>query len=62
MKIRSLPDKQLGPLTRQVVKISPGHYVLQGDELSIAGDWTITLAVRTSDFTEERTTFTVPIT
>ena len=57
----SLPSKDLGPITRQVVKISTGHYVLEGDELSLAGDWTITLAVRTSDFTEERTTFQVPV-
>ena len=57
----SLPAKQLGPLTRQVVKISPGHYVLEGDEMSIGGDWTVTLAVRTSDFTEERTSFVIPI-
>jgi copper transport protein len=57
----SLPEKDLGPVTRQVVKISPGHYVLEGDELSLAGAWTITLAVRTSDFSEERTTFQVQI-
>lgn len=57
----SLPAKQLGPLTRQVVKISPGHFVLEGDEMSIGGEWTITLGVRTSDFTEERTTFVIPI-
>jgi hypothetical protein len=57
----SLPSKDLGPITRQVVKVSTGHYVLDGDELSLAGDWTITLAVRTSDFTEERTTFQVPV-
>jgi copper transport protein len=57
----SLPSKDLGPITRQVVKVSTGHYVLDGDELSLAGDWNITLAVRTSDFTEERTTFQVPI-
>jgi len=57
----SLPAKDLGPITRQVVKLSPGHYVVDGDELSLAGDWTITLSVRTSDFTEERTTFPVTI-
>ena len=57
----SLPEKDLGPITRQVVKLSPGHYVVDGDELSLAGDWTITLSVRTSDFAEERTTFPVTI-
>lgn len=57
----SLPEKGLGPITRQVVKISPGHYVLEGDEMSLAGTWTVTLAVRTSDFSEERTTFPVSI-
>jgi len=57
----SLPARDLGPITRQVLKLSPGHYVLEGDELSLAGDWTIVLAVRTSDFTEERTSFAVNI-
>ena len=58
----SLPAKDLGPITRQVLKLSPGHYVLEGDELSLAGDWTIVLSVRTSDFTEERSSFSVTIT
>jgi copper transport protein len=57
----SLPEKQLGPITRDVVKIAPGHYVLVGDELSLAGQWTVTVAVRVSDFTEQRNSFQVPI-
>ena len=57
----SLPDKDLGPITRQVAKVSPGHFILEGDELSLAGDWTITLVARTSDFSEERTSFGVHV-
>jgi len=57
----SLPSRDLGPLTRQVLKISPGHFILEGDELSLPGEWTVTIGVRTDDFTEQRTSFTVPI-
>jgi copper transport protein len=58
----SLPSADLAPITRQVVKSGPGRFVLQGRELSLAGTWTVTLAVRTGDFTEQRTSFEVPIT
>ncbi len=57
----SLPSADLGPITREVLKAGPGHYVIEGTELSIAGEWTITLSARTGDFTEQRTDFQVSI-
>jgi len=57
----SLPEAGIDPIREQVVKIAPGHFVLDGNDLALPGDWTVTLAVRTDDFTEERTSFTVPV-
>jgi copper transport protein len=57
----SLPSADLAPITRQVVKSGPGQFVLSGREMSLAGTWTLTVAVRTGDFSEQRTSFEVPI-
>ena len=57
----SLPSADLGPITRDVVKTGPGTFASTGRDLSIAGDWTIVVTVRTGDFTEQRVEFTVPI-
>lgn len=57
----SQPSAGLEPITRQVPASAPGVFVIQGNELSIPGTWTITLAVRTGDFTEQRTSFEVPV-
>jgi copper transport protein len=57
----SQPSAGLEPITRQVPASEPGVFVIQGNELSIPGTWTITIAVRTSDFTEQRTSFEVPV-
>src|SRR5581483_4564183 len=37
----SLPANQLGPLTRQPCVAGPGHYQLNGGDLSLPGTWTI---------------------
>lgn len=58
----SLPSEDLAPITRQVVKVGPGHFISQGPEFSLPGTWTVTLVVRTGDFSERRTSFEVPIT
>ena len=57
----SLPSAQLGPITRQVIKSGPGRFVLEGPELSLRGAWDVTLKVRTGDFTQEQSSFQVPI-
>ena len=51
----------LAPITRRVPSSEPGVFVITGNELSIPGTWTIAVAVRTGDFTEQRTSFDVPI-
>jgi copper transport protein len=57
----SLPDAELGPISREVVKTGPGSFVMQGAELSIPGAWQVTLVVRPSDFREVRSPFTVEV-
>ena len=57
----SQPSAGLEPITRQVPASEAGVFVIQGNELSIPGTWTITIAVRTGDFTEQRTSFEVPV-
>ncbi|MCU0311744.1 MAG: copper resistance protein CopC/CopD [Acidimicrobiales bacterium] len=57
----SLPAAGLGPIAREVVKVGPGSFVLEGSELSIPGEWEIDLVVRPSDFRELRTPFAVEI-
>jgi methionine-rich copper-binding protein CopC/putative copper export protein len=54
----SLPAKDLGPFTREFVKAGNGHFILENiNDLSIAGDWQVTLLVRVSDFDQERVEF-----
>jgi copper transport protein len=58
----SLPSANLSAISRQTAKAGPGHFIYTGPELSIAGTWTVTFVARTSDFSEQRTQFQVPIT
>ncbi len=54
----ALPAKDLGPFTREFVKAGTGHFILENiNDLSIAGDWQVTLLVRVSDFDQERVEF-----
>lgn len=57
----SQPSAGLEPITRQVPVSEPGVFTIQGNEFSIPGTWTVTIAVRTGDFTEQRTSFEVPV-
>ena len=57
----SLPDQGIGPITREVVKIAPGRFTTTGPEFSLPGTWIVTVGVRTGDFSQQRTSFEVPI-
>lgn len=57
----SQPSAGVAPITRQVLASEPGVFVIDGNELSVAGTWTISVAVRTGDFSEQRTSFEVPV-
>jgi copper transport protein len=56
-----LPSANLGPIERELEAFSEGHYIYEGGDLSIPGEWTITVVSRVSRFEEERSPFQVPI-
>ncbi len=56
-----LPEKAIDKIELEATKAGPGHYVMSGAALGVAGDWTIEVAARVSDFDEYRTEVEVPI-
>ena len=54
----AVPAQDVGPLVREPVRAGPGHFVLVGTDLELAGDWTLTLTVKPDRFTEQRATVT----
>ena len=57
----SLPEKQLGPIDREPVKVAPGHYQLLSSDLLYPGTWTIAIKARLSRFEETSASFEVPV-
>ena len=57
----SLPAAELGPLERKPFVAGPGHYQLNGPDLSIAGTWTIQIVGRVDRFDQYTATFRVPV-
>jgi copper transport protein len=56
-----MASEDIGPIVARGRKLAPGHYVIQGHQLSVPGDWTIEVVARTSRFEEERTTFPLTV-
>jgi copper transport protein len=56
-----LPARGIAPIELEPRKAGPGHYVIGGAPLSPAGDWTLEVVSRVSEFDEYRTDFEVPI-
>jgi copper transport protein len=57
----SLPSAELGPIDRTTVLAGPGHFQLDGGDLSVAGEWTIVVKARIDRFTEETATVKVDV-
>lgn len=57
----ALPAEDVGPLERTPVRAGPGHFQLVATELSLSGDWDITVTVKPDRFTEQSATVTVPV-
>jgi copper transport protein len=57
----ALPEKQIAKIALEPHVAGPGHYVVDGASLGVAGEWTIEATVRVSDFIEYARPFTVPI-
>jgi copper transport protein len=56
-----LPEKAIERIELEATKAGPGHYVVSGAALGVAGDWTVEVAARVSDFDEYRTKVEVPV-
>ncbi|MBX3283787.1 MAG: copper resistance protein CopC/CopD [Actinobacteria bacterium] len=52
----AVPAEDVGPLVRTPVRAGPGHFILVGTDLELAGDWTLTVIVKPDRFTEQRAT------
>lgn len=57
----SLPAAEISGLERVPAETGSGHWTLIGDDLSIAGTWTVEIAARTSLYEEETASFPVAI-
>jgi copper transport protein len=56
-----LPGKDIPPVAMDATKAGPGHYVVSGAAFGVAGDWTVDVRARVSDFDEYTTEIIVPI-
>jgi copper transport protein len=56
-----MPEKNIAKLTLEPNVAGPGHYVVNAASLGVAGDWTMEITVRVSDFDESTAKVTVPI-
>ncbi|MGH2747080.1 MAG: copper resistance CopC/CopD family protein [Actinomycetota bacterium] len=50
-----MPEQDIGPLIGKGRKLATGHFVVQGNQLSVPGQWSLEVVVRLDRFTEERT-------
>lgn len=56
-----LADKQIGPLRLPASKTGPGHYTVRGAMLAPAGDWTLAVQARVSEFDAYDAKLEVPV-
>jgi copper transport protein len=57
----ALPEQDLGPLLAKGRELSPGHFVVEGNQLSIPGEWTLTFKGRVDKFTQADATTTIEL-
>jgi copper transport protein len=56
-----MPSEGIGPLVGEATMLAEGHFVVQGNQLSVAGEWELQVVARISEFEEERTSVTVSV-
>jgi copper transport protein len=59
--VLSLPEADLGPITREAVRAGPAHFQLDGSDFAIAGTWNVDIRARIDRFTEEVGSTEIPI-
>ena len=62
MRVRfRMPEAGIGPLVGQGTRLGVGHFVVQGRQLSVSGEWELEIVIRLGDFDEERARVTVNV-
>ncbi|MEZ5140621.1 MAG: hypothetical protein R2711_18140 [Acidimicrobiales bacterium] len=56
-----LPEQDLGPFDREPVRAGPGHFQLVGTDLTLSGEWELTISVKPDRFTETKATVTFDV-
>lgn len=56
-----MPEQDIGPIVSEGLELGPGHFVVQGRELSVAGEWTMAIEMRVDEFTNARTEVTLRV-
>jgi hypothetical protein len=59
--LATLEEKNIGPLRYEAEEGEPGMYMVEGADLSIAGDWHLRVEVTESEFEQFAGTVVVPI-
>jgi copper transport protein len=49
----SLPSEGIGPLEGAGRELAPGHFVIEGRQLSLSGDWKLVVEAKIDKFTQE---------
>ena len=57
----ALPEAGIEPLRRSATRTADGWFLLHGNELTLMGEWRVTVHVLVDDFTKKTFTFVVPI-
>lgn len=57
----ALPAKDIQPVRRVPFRAGSGHMLMSGRELTISGDWEITITTQLDEFTQAAATFDVPV-
>ena len=57
----SLPSEGIGPLEGAGRELAPGHFVIEGRQLSLSGDWKLEVQAKIDRFTQETAQVEVPV-
>jgi copper transport protein len=57
----TLASREIGPLRLAAYRAGPGHFVVNGAQLALAGDWQLRVETRRGEFNAATATVSVPI-
>ena len=57
----TLASREVGPLRFRAHQAGPGHFVVHGAQLALAGDWQLRVEIRRGEFGAATQTVSVPI-